>query len=181
MQELLDYAASSQDEVCALILNDERVFRCRNVHPEPWHHFRIRDDDWLAAEEEGEITAVFHSHPKSQPALSGADRQMQLMTGLPWWLASGGQLRKFRPVPHLQGRKFEHGIMDCYTLFRDAYHLCGIDLPDFVRTNGWWLREKISIWLTCRPMGSIRYLCRMPDQATSLSGSHSPAPTHATQ
>ena len=35
MQELLDYAASSQDEVCALILNDERVFRCRNVHPEP--------------------------------------------------------------------------------------------------------------------------------------------------
>mgnify|MGYP002139557124 CR=1 FL=1 len=30
--------------------------------------------------------------------------------------------------------------MDCYTLFRDAYHLCGIDLPDFGRTNGWWLR-----------------------------------------
>jgi cell wall-associated NlpC family hydrolase len=29
---------------------------------------------------------------------------------------------------------------DCYTLFRDAYHLCGIDLPDFERTGGWWLR-----------------------------------------
>jgi proteasome lid subunit RPN8/RPN11 len=55
MQELLDYAASSQDEVCALILNGERVFRCRNVHPEPWHHFRISDDDWLAAEEEGRL------------------------------------------------------------------------------------------------------------------------------
>ena len=107
MQELLDYAASSQDEVCALILNGERVFRCRNVHPEPWHHFRISDDDWLAAEEEGEIIAVFHSHPQSQPALSGADRQMQVMTGLPWWLASGGHLRKYRPVPHLLGRKFE--------------------------------------------------------------------------
>lgn len=88
MQELLDYAASSQDEVCALILGEERVFRCRNVHPEPWHHFRISDDDWLAAEEEGEIIAVFHSHPQSQPVLSGSDRQMQVMTGLPWWLAS---------------------------------------------------------------------------------------------
>lgn len=150
MQELLDYAASSQDEVCALILNDERVFRCRNVHPEPWHNFRISDDDWLAAEEEGEITAVFHSHPQSQPALSGADRQTQVMTGLPWWLASGGHLRKYRPVPHLLGRKFEHGIMDCYTLFRDAYHLCGIDLPDFERTNGWWLR------------GENLYLANMP-------------------
>ncbi|HID8807106.1 TPA: C40 family peptidase, partial [Enterobacter roggenkampii] len=93
MHELLDYAASSQDEVCALILNDERVFRCRNVHPEPWHNFRISDDDWLAAEEEGEITAVFHSHPQSQPALSGADRQTQVMTGLSWWLASDGELR----------------------------------------------------------------------------------------
>ena len=55
MQELLDYAASSQDEVCALILNDERVFRCRNVHPSR-HHFRISDDDWLAAEEKGRLS-----------------------------------------------------------------------------------------------------------------------------
>lgn len=53
------------------------------------------------------------------------------MTGLSWWLASDGELRKYRSVPLLLGRKFEHGIMDCYTLFRDAYHLCGIDLPDF--------------------------------------------------
>ena len=41
--------------------------------------------------------------------------------------------------------------MDCYTLFRDAYHLCGIDLPDFERTNGWWLR------------GENLYLANMPD------------------
>ncbi|EBY6401585.1 phage tail protein, partial [Salmonella enterica subsp. enterica serovar Abony] len=27
MQELLDYAASSQDEVCGLIIDDERLFR----------------------------------------------------------------------------------------------------------------------------------------------------------
>ena len=58
MQELLDYAASSQDEVCGLILDGGQLFRCRNVHPEPGKHFRISDDEWLAAEEAGEVTAA---------------------------------------------------------------------------------------------------------------------------
>lgn len=140
MQQLIDYAATSQDEVCALIIDNERVFHCRNVHPQPNQHFRISDDDWLAAEDEGEITAIFHSHPRNYPVLSGADRQYQVITGLPWWLACNGVLYKFLPVPHLLGRRFEHGVTDCFTLFRDAYHLCGINLPDFERTDGWWLR-----------------------------------------
>ncbi|MEQ7735006.1 hypothetical protein ABQG64_01145, partial [Escherichia coli] len=38
---------------------------------------------------------------------------------------------KFRCVPHLTGRRFEHGVTDCYTLLRDAYHLAGIEMPDF--------------------------------------------------
>lgn len=140
MQELIEYAASSQNEVCALIIDDERVYRCSNIHPEPSKNFRIGDEDWLAAEEVGEVTAIFHSHPQNVPVLSGADRQMQVNTGLPWWLACDGVILKFRPAPFLLGRKFEHGVMDCYTLFRDAYHLCGIDLPEFERSNGWWLR-----------------------------------------
>lgn len=142
MHELLEYAASSQDEVCALIIDDRAVFRCRNIHPQPRQYFRISDEDWLAAEDEGEISAIFHSHPEDHPVLSGSDRQSQVVQGLPWWLACNGVLRKFRPVPHLLGRRFEHGVTDCYSLFRDAYHLCGIDLPDFERTNGWWLREE---------------------------------------
>ncbi|OXL46604.1 hypothetical protein CD786_23785, partial [Escherichia coli O157:H7] len=40
--------------------------------------------------------------------------------------------------PHLTGRRFEHGVTDCYTLFRDAYHLAGIDMPDFEREDDWW-------------------------------------------
>lgn len=140
MQELLDYADSSQDEVCGLIIDGSRLFPCRNIHPSPESHFRIGDGDWLAAEREGEVTAVFHSHPMDSPVLSGADRRAQVVTGLPWWLACNGALRKFRPVPHLLGRRFQHGVTDCYTLFRDAYHLAGVDLPDFERTDGWWLR-----------------------------------------
>ncbi|WP_170930748.1 C40 family peptidase [Yersinia intermedia] len=138
--ECLEFAASSGDEVCGLIVDGRSLVRCRNSHPTPERHFRISDDDWLNAEAAGEITAVFHSHPELKLVLSGADRTGQLATGIDWWLASGGKIRKFRPVAHLLGRTFIHGVVDCYTLFRDAYHLCGIDLPDFERTNGWWLR-----------------------------------------
>ncbi|MDT8852969.1 C40 family peptidase [Pantoea dispersa] len=138
--ECLIYAGSSGDEVCGLIIDGDRLWRCRNMHPDPARNFRIDERDWLEAEAAGEITAVFHSHPQAKLVLSAADRTAQLATGIDWWLASAGQLRKFRPAPHLLGRRFVHGEMDCYTLFRDAYHLCGIDLPDFERTSGWWLR-----------------------------------------
>lgn len=138
--ECLAYAAKSANEVCGLIIDDNRLWRCENEHPEPGCNFRIGENDWLEAETAGEITAVFHSHPEQKLVLSAADRTAQLASGIDWWLASCGELRKFRPVPHLLGRRFEHGVMDCYTLFRDAYHLCGIDLPDFERTSGWWVR-----------------------------------------
>lgn len=162
MQELIEYAASSQNEVCALIIDDERVYRCANVHPEPGKHFRISDSDWLTAEEEGEVTAVFHSHPMNLPALSGADRRAQAISDLPWWLACGGRIMKYNPVPFLLGRRYEHGVMDCYTLFRDAYHLCGVDLPDFERANGWWLRGE-NLYLKNMPINGFYQIS--PDKA----------------
>ncbi len=55
-----------------------------------------------------------------------------MVAGLP------GAIHKFRCVPHLTGRRFEHGVTDCYTLFRDAYHLAGIEMPDFHRGDDWW-------------------------------------------
>lgn len=139
-KQCIELAASSQDEVCGLVVDGSLLFPCRNTHPEPSRNFRISEEDWLSAEEAGDVTAILHSHPQPKLVLSGTDRQMQISSGIEWWLISEGKLRKFRPVPHLLGRRFEHGVMDCYTLFRDAYHLCGIDLPDFERTNGWWLR-----------------------------------------
>jgi len=138
--ECLLYAASSGNEVCGLILDNSYLVRCQNIHADPSRHFRISDEDWINADAAGEITAVFHSHPSLKLTLSGADRQTQHSTGVTFWLASGGKLRKFRAVPPLLGRRFIHGSQDCYALFRDAYHLCGIDLPDFDRTNGWWVR-----------------------------------------
>ncbi|EJI0210327.1 C40 family peptidase, partial [Salmonella enterica subsp. enterica] len=82
--------------------------------------------------------ALVHSHPGGLPFLSSGDRTLQLQTALAWWLVCDDQIYKFRCVPHLTGRQFEHGVTDCYTLFRDAYHLAGIDLPDFHREDDWW-------------------------------------------
>ncbi|EON5586159.1 NlpC/P60 family protein, partial [Escherichia coli] len=79
-----------------------------------------------------------HSHPGGLPWLSEADRRLQIKSALSWWLVCRGEIHKFRCVPHLTGRRFEHGVTDCYTLFRDAYHLAGIDMPDFEREDDWW-------------------------------------------
>lgn len=95
-------------------------------------------EDWLSAEMQGEIVALVHSHPGGLPWLSEADRRLQVQSDLPWWLVCRGAIHKFRCVPHLTGRRFEHGVTDCYTLFRDAYHLAGIEMPDFHRGDDWW-------------------------------------------
>lgn len=87
-------------------------------------------EDWLRAQIQGEVVALVHSHPGGLPWLSEADRQLQVQSDLPWWLVCRGALHKFRCVPHLTGRRFDHGVTDCYTLFRDAYHLAGIEITE---------------------------------------------------
>ncbi|ENQ0912816.1 phage tail protein [Escherichia coli] len=140
-QQMFYYAVAHPfEEVCGLVIDNERFYPCENVSESPRNSFKISPDDYIKADDLGVITAVFHSHVDDFPVLSALDRQQQVISGLPWFLYNAGVIREFRPVPHLLGRKFEHGKMDCYTLFRDAYHLCGVDLPDFERLDGWWLR-----------------------------------------
>ncbi|EHE7040822.1 phage tail protein, partial [Salmonella enterica subsp. enterica serovar Newport] len=115
-----------------------RYFPCENLSAEPTMYFRISPKEYLKALAAGEVVALVHSHPGGKPFLSSGDRTLQLQTALAWWLVCDDQIYKFRCVPHLTGRQFEHGVTDCYTLFRDAYHLAGIDLPDFHREDDWW-------------------------------------------
>lgn len=136
---ILNHAAAEwPSESCGLVVRtfDYDVYLpCRNAAADDAAEFEISADDWLEAEAYGEILAVVHSHPQGEPFLSGADRQMQRAHGLPWALAVGGVVKTFRPVPHLRGRTFEYGKSDCFTLIRDAFHLCGIDFRDQPRVG----------------------------------------------
>lgn len=139
MQEILEYAESeSPREMCGFIVfnyNGLDFVPVENRAETPLETFEISPDDWLLAEQAGEIVAVVHSHPHGEPFLSGADRQMQIHSGLPWMLVTQGRLEVFRCCPHLRGRVFEYGKADCGALVRDALMLAGIDIPDGVRTD----------------------------------------------
>lgn len=133
--------ADAPRESCGLIIRNEQgeqYLPCRNQSPDPEHHFTVGFDDFIRAGEQGEVVAVVHSHPGGQPYLSSADRTMQINSGLPWLLVCDEKIHRYEPVPPLLGRQFVHGVTDCYSLFRDAYHLTGINLPDFERHDDWW-------------------------------------------
>lgn len=129
-------AAAHPSECCGFVLTVGRkqVYRpCQNIAAAPAQTFEIDPQEWLAAEAEGEVLAVVHSHPQGEPFLSPADRLGQQATGLPWVLCVSGSLKVFRPVPLLRGRVFDYGKADCYSLLADAYHLAGIELPEHER------------------------------------------------
>lgn len=145
-QQILEHARREAPwESCGLVIENNGVQHyqpCQNIAPRPEENFEIPVDEWLQAEQQGTITAVVHSHPGGPAWLSEADRAIQSRTNCDWWLVTGDSVRRYRNIMPLLGRVFEHGVMDCYTLFRDAYHLAGIELPDFERHNEWWLQEK---------------------------------------
>lgn len=122
-----------------------KYWPCRNIAGEA--EFAIHPEDWVAAEDAGEIVAVCHSHPYLPPEPSEADRVMCEQTGLPWLVVSHPSCEHsiIEPMGYrapLIGRPFLHGVLDCYALVRDYYATIGIDLPDYDREDGWWLNGK---------------------------------------
>ncbi len=74
-------------------------------------------------------------------------------SGLPWHIVHvsvpddatapvAGEMRTITPEGYeapLVGRKFYHGVLDCYTLVRDYFKReHGIELVDDVREDDWW-------------------------------------------
>lgn len=145
-KQIINHAKQcGEEESCGFVIQQDQTIQylaCRNIAPDPTQSFEISPDDWLIATNRGEIVALVHSHPDGIPILSEMDQLMQQKTALDWWLVCNGDIHKFRLVKPLLGRDFQHGTTDCYSLFRDAYHLAGINLPDFYREDNWWQTEK---------------------------------------
>ena len=124
------------NEMCGAIMkfsSGYEFWELENIAKDPAKTFEIHWDFYDVADDL--VQAIVHSHPNGEPFLSGADRQSQVATDLPWVLAVNGQLKWFKPIPHLRGREFVYGDADCCRLIQDAYHLCGLDLPDCPRID----------------------------------------------
>lgn len=139
IEKIINHADScGETECCGFVIDNKTYMPCKNISPTPAETFEISPDDWIAAEEQGEITAIVHSHPNGLPILSEADQIYQQQTAVDWWLVCDNQIHKFRHIKPLLGREFEHGKTDCLSIVRDAYMLAGIDLPDYERADDWW-------------------------------------------
>jgi len=127
-----------------VVKGKNRYFKCQNIAETPDEHFILDPNDYLKAEKRGEITAVIHSHPKTNPAPSPADMVACEASGLPWFIVNPNTetWETYKPsgfeLPYV-GREFSHGIVDCYSLVRDFYKReFNLILNDYSRRDQWW-------------------------------------------
>jgi len=135
-------------ECCGLVIirKGKQVYvPCRNIGIGS-DNFILCPEDYAKADQEGDIVAVIHSHPNMSAKPSQADLVACEASGLPWFIVGlPDQVWEYiEPsgyVAPLVGRKWSHGVLDCYSIIRDYYKMeRGIDLLNFERSDDWWNR-----------------------------------------
>lgn len=150
-QEIYAYAEQQAPlEACGLVIvlkGKLKFIPCTNQLHSP-DHFILSPLDYAAAEDQGEIVYVVHSHPRTQPTPSQTDLVSLELDNIPWLIVNP-YLKTYtitKPsgyVAPLIGRTFHHGVIDCYTLIRDYYkEKLGIELFNYAREDNWWELEQ---------------------------------------
>lgn len=139
-------AAEYPRECCGLVVAAGRrhlYVPCENTADDPAEEFRIGPEAYAAAEDQGEIIGVVHSHPDGTSHPSPRDLAACNSGDVPWHIISWpeGDLRTIVPEDApLIGRHFVHGTdHDCYGLIRAWYRQeRGVELPRFPHDWHWW-------------------------------------------
>ena len=142
-EEALNHAKIEDPKECVgLLLNirgKEKYFPCRNLSMTAHQCFIIDPEDYVRADNIGEIKAIVHSHPVTPPFPSEADKLGCEQSKLPWHIVNPKteQWGYYEPCgykPPLKGRPWVWGVTDCWSLVRDFYkEEKNIELLDYER------------------------------------------------
>lgn len=133
--EIISQAEATYPSEGIWVVTDKDIWQAENVHEDPQNFFRMSEADAFHAYKEN-LRLVLHSHCDQCVSPSKQDMEAQIQTNVPWGILEvnqgvagktvwwGDQL----PIAPLEGRKFCHGISDCYALVRDYYRGYGITL-----------------------------------------------------
>ncbi|MDH2066893.1 C40 family peptidase [Pantoea sp. GD03673] len=148
-------AAEYPTEACGLVIQSGRTqnyIPCRNIANVPTEHFTLSPEDKRAAEAQGEILMVIHSHPDVPQLIpSEHDRVQCDFSGVEWGIMSwpDGDFCTISPRTDRDytGRPWLIGGNDCWTLIMDWYQReHGITLKNWSVDYEWWVDGKENLY-----------------------------------
>lgn len=142
------------EEVCGFILNDNSVFRAHNVSTNKKKTFSIEPMDYLKAESNHKISAIYHSHISDNCEFSDFDKINAFNHNKIYILYSiKKNIFNFLYPDNYSNkylrRKFDYETANCAALIVDFYRnelKIELKVPD-IKINENWFKEKRNIIL----------------------------------